>query len=216
MIFFILLAIFLIGLITAALRSGGLEGANTDREDLVIKIAQVRQNAAEFEHAINLIMQNGISEDDISFASPDAPSVYGTYDSSPISEVFNPSGGAATYRPVPSGINDGSGWEFYGSTALPDVGSDRSDLVAVLPHVSEAFCAQINTITNQTAQQPTDTGECVNGGAARAFYPGTKFINSGQNTMDEATFTSKPAPEACVQCDSGGTTYNYYRLLMAR
>lgn len=215
-IFFILLAIVLIGLVTAALRSGGLEGANTDREDLTIKVAQVRQTASEMEHALNLIMQNGVSELDISFASPDAPSNYGTYNANPPAEVFNPKGGGARYNTPPAGVNDGSGWAFYGNTALPGVGSDKADLVAVLPNVTKNFCDQINSINGQTAQQPTDTGSCVNGGAGVQFSSATRFVNGGQNTMDEATFTVQPASEACVQCNAGGMSYNYYHALMAR
>jgi hypothetical protein len=215
-IFFILIAIVLIGLVTAALRSGGLESATTDREDLTIKVSQARQDASEMEHAINLVIQNGISENDISFASPDTPSDYGTYNASPAAEVFNPKGGGAIYRTPPSGTNDGSGWEFYGTTALPDVGSDKPDLVAVLPHVTQDFCSQINKINGQTAQQPTDLNACVNAGSTLRFGSGTHFLTAGVNTMDEATFTAKPAGEACVQCDAGGNTYNYYHLLMAR
>lgn len=214
-IFFILIAIVMIGLVTAALRSGGLESANIDREDLSIKISQVRQNAGELERAVTLVMQNGISESAISFASPDAPSDYGTYDANAAAEVFNPKGGGARYRRPPSGINDGSGWEFYGSTVLPNVGSDQTDLVAVLPHVTKAFCDKVNAANGQTAQQPTDTGECVNGGAGKRFKTGVLFITASPNTMDDATFTRKPATEACVECPAGAT-YNYYHLLMGR
>lgn len=222
-IFFILLAIFLIGLVTAALRSTGIESSGIDREDLTIKAAQIRQDAAEIEHAVNLVMQNGISENDISFASPDAPSDYGTPGSNPKAEIFSTGGGAARYRPAPAGINDGSGWEFYGTTALPDIGSDKPDLVAVLPNVTEDFCKQINDAVGQTRPvppapiaEPVDDGGCVNAGAALRFSSAVHFPTSGINTMDESTFTAKPAGEACVQCSAGATTYNYYHVLMAR
>ena len=71
-------------------------------------------------------------------------------------------------------------------------------------------------INGQTAQQPTDHSECVNGGISRKFTPSIRFVTVSPNTMDESTFTAKPAGEACVQCDAGGTTYNYYHMLMAR
>ncbi|MDB5491954.1 MAG: hypothetical protein JWO78_1803 [Micavibrio sp.] len=222
-IFFILLAIFLIGLVTAALRSGGIESASIDREDMTIKVSQVRQNAAEIEHAVNLVMQNGISENDISFANADAPSAYGTLNSNPKAEVFNTGGGGARYRPAPSGVNDGSGWEFYGATALPDVGSEKPDLVAVLPNVTKDFCAQVNRINGQfrdappaATAEPIDDGTCVNGGSTLRFGSAVHFPSSSINTMDESSFTAKPAGEACVQCSSGATTYNYYHVLMSR
>lgn len=218
-IFFILLAIFLIGIVTAALRSGGLEGAAVDREDLTIKVSQVRQNAAEIEHAVNLVMQNGISENDITFAQADAPSDYGIPGSNPKAEVFNAAGGGARYRPPPFGVNDGSGWEFYGTTALPDVGSDKPDLVAVLPNVTKDFCDQVNKTNGQyrsvppaSAEEPVDDGSCVNAGPSLRFGSASHFAASA-NTMDESTFNVKPAGEACVQC---GTDYHFYHVLMAR
>lgn len=214
-IFFILLAIFLLGLVTAALRSTGIESSGIEREDLSIKISQVRQNAGEIEHAVNLALQNGISESDISFAAADAPSAYGTYNANPKAEIFNPAGGAARFRSAPSGINDGSGWEFYGNTAIPQMGTDKAELVAVLPNVTEAFCTAINAQAGQTTVQPTDDGSCVNAGPSSRFSPLNNFAAS-PNTMNEATFTLMPAPEACVQCNAGSTTFNYYHVLMAR
>jgi hypothetical protein len=213
-IFIILLAIVLIGLVTAALRSGGLESAGIDREDLTIKVAQVRQNAAEIERGVTFVLNNGISETDISFAHPDAPSDYGAYGANPAAEVFNPQGGAAAWRDAPSGIlfSSSGHWEFYGSTAIPGAGSDKADLIAVLPGVTKAFCAQINQINGQTSAQPSDPAACVNGGSADRFN-GAPFA-AVPNTMDVPTFTAVPALEACVECAGGD--YHYYHTLLVR
>ncbi len=213
MIFFILLAIVLVGLVTAALRSGGLETANIDREDMVIKVSQVRQNAAELERALGLVMQNGISETDISFASdhPSASADYGTYNNNPEAEIFNPRGGGASWREPPAGVNDGSAWEFYGDTDVPGIGSDKADLVAVLPNVTALFCTEINKINGQTTQ-PLDNGTCVHGGAAARFSPGAAPFASTPNTMD-GPFAVTPAPEACVSCAG---VFHFYHVLMAR
>ncbi len=214
-IFIILLAIVLIGMVTAALRSGGLESAGIDREDLTIKVSQVRQNAAEIERAVTFALNNGISEVDISFAHPDAPSDYGTYGTNPQAEVFHPQGGAAAWREAPSGVlfSSGGHWEFYGATAIPGVGSDKADLVAVLPNVTEAFCDQINQINGQNPTQPSDPGACVNGGSADRFKGATPF-SVAPNTMDVPTFTVVPAMESCVECAGG--IYHYYHTLLAR
>lgn len=211
MIFFILLAIVLIGLVTAALRSNGIESASISNEDMTIKVTQVRQNATELEHAVALVLQNDVSESDLSFASVDAPSDYGVYNTNPPAEVFNVKGGGAVWRAPPADINDGSGWEFFGNTALPGVGSDRADLVAVLPNVSKAFCDKVNQITGQTTQTPTDGGSCVNAGQGNRFKG---VFSSIPQTMDVNSFTVQPAGEACVQCD--GPVYEYYHVLMAR
>lgn len=213
MIFFILLAIVLIGLVTAALRSGGLETANIDREDMIIKVSQVRQNAAELERALTLVMQNGISETAISFAAdnPSASVDYGTYNTNAEAEIFNPLGGGALWREPPSGVNDGSFWEFYGETAVPDVGSDRADLVAVLPNVNALFCTEINRINGQTSQ-PLDNGACIHAGAAGRFVPAASPYAGTPNTMD-GPFAVTPAPEACVSCAGA---FHFYHVLMAR
>ena len=91
------------------------------------------------------------------------------------------------------------------------MGSDRADLVAVLPNVNKAFCDAVNTIAGQTTQTPTDSGACVNAGTTNRFH-GT--FSSSPQTMDVNSFTSIPAGEACVQCD--GPLYVYYHVLMAR
>lgn len=217
-IFFILLAIVLIGLVTAALRSSGIESANIDREDLTIKVAQLRQNAVELQHAVNLVMQNGISEADISFADRNpAASAYGTYDDNPPAEIFNPKGGGAIWRSPPAGVNDGSAWVFYGSTRIPGVGTDRADLVAVLPNVTREFCDAINKINEQpVATPPADSGTCLHGGSV--FTPSGGYGDSGGNTMDETTFrqgpaSAAPAGQACVAC---GSAYHFYHVLLGR
>ena len=214
-IFIILLAIALIGLVTAALRSGGLESAGIDREELTIKVAQVRQHAAEIERAVAFVLSNSISEADLSFAHPDAPSDYGTYGTTPQAEIFNPQGGAAVWREAPSNIllTSSGHWEFYGATSIPGAGTDKADLIAVLPDVSKAFCDQINDINGQVSAQPTDPAGCVNGGAADRFQGAASF-SAVPNTMDTTTFAILPAMEACVQCADG--KYHYYHALVVR
>lgn len=213
--FFVLLAIVLIGLVTAALRHGS-DDASIDNENLSVKASQVRQYAAELERGVSFVLQNNISEVDIRFAHPDAPSDYGTITTDPTHQVFDKTGGGVEYRAAPSGINDGSAWEFYGSTALPQAGSDSADLVAVLPNVTTEFCSKINTQVGYAAQ-PSDTGagatNCVNGGSTLRFNGTTQF-SVVPNTVDAATFSVKPSVEGCVSCTAGGL--HYYRVLMAR
>lgn len=214
-IFFILLAIVLIGVVTAALRGGGLDNAGIDREGNVIQVSQLRQYAAELERGIAYVLQNRISEVDISFAHPDAPSDYGTYGTNPRAEIFHPQGGGVTWRRPPSGINDGSDWEFYAFSAMPGVGSDRADLIAVLPNLSTAACTEINRINNQTGA-PEDSGACFYGATLNRFSG--SYTDSGTNIVDGnindgLNFTTIPATQACVRC---GTAYHFYHVLLAR
>jgi hypothetical protein len=232
MLFMILIAVVLIGILTAAIMStGGTENSNIDKETLVIRATEVQRAASEFERAVLFITSNGISEADLRFAHPADDDDYGDMSVNPKNQVFHPQGGGANFREPPSEINDGSDWEFYGGTAIPGAGSDRPDLVAVLPNVTLQFCNKINEINGQPATPPEDTGsgtasgasagDCVNLGDAGRFNDTVHFYSTA-NTTDETTFTQDPnttaartALQACVRCDVG-PAYHFYHVLLAR
>ena len=231
-LFVILLAVVLIGLLTAAIQgSNNSESANIDEETLVIRASEVQRYASELERAVKFIMQDGKSESDLRFAHPDAHSDYGdlSADADPSDQVFSSAGGAAAYRDPPSGINDGSAWEFYGGSHIPGMGTEsRAELIAVLPNVTQAFCDAINTINGQTGT-PADTGggnaagndpgDCLNVGALGRFDDTQQFYTI-INTTDETTFEqdsntsdARPAPQACVACTLGSANHFYHVLL---
>ncbi len=232
-LFMVLIAVVLIGALTAAIQmTGRQEGTHIDRETLIIRASEVQRYASELERAVMFIMQqNTKSEVDIRFAHPDANADYGdlSADADPTDQVFHKNGGAANYREPPAGINDGSAWEFYAGTSLPQVGSDKADLVAVLPNVTQAFCQKINELNQQGGAQPEDTGavaaagndpgSCINIGALGRFDNGRQFYDSPStpNTVDETTFTTMPGTQGCVQCvDMPGAPYHFYHVLYAR
>jgi hypothetical protein len=219
-IFFVLLAIFLIGLVTMALRSEGTGESQIDNENMAIAASNVRQYTHELESAVAYILQNNASETDIRFANSVSGSPYGSIAASahPEFEVFGASGGGAEYKAPPGGvsIDPNQQWEFYAHTAIPGAGSERADLVAVLPGVTKAFCESINRSNGQTAA-PADTsaGGCVNDTSQR-FTAGV-YNDATPNTMDETTFSHQPALQACVNCGSAAVPdYVFYDVLMAR
>jgi hypothetical protein len=232
-LFMILIAIALIGALTAVIQhSSNPDGANIDEEELILRASEIQRYASELERSVMFIMQNGHSEVDIRFAHPKANSDYGdlSADGDPSDQVFHKNGGGAAYRTPPSGVNDGSAWEFYGGTAIPGVGSNKADLVAVLPNVTGAFCQRINDLNNQSGT-PTDTGsgtasgsnpgDCVNIGALGRYDSGQQFYSS-PNTMDETTFeqdsvtsAAHTALQACVAC-SADSENHFYHVLLAR
>jgi len=216
-VFFILLAIVLIGLVTVAMRSGS-DNDHIDNETLSIEASKIREYASELERGIAFIMRDGNSESEIRFASGTA-SVYGDITLSSATQLYNQLGGGVEYRNVPSTISSADHWEFYGHTHLPDVGTSAPELIAVLPHVSEAFCKKINAMNGyNTATQPTDnSGDCINAAdsnAALRFTSGNLFSTGGAiDETDEASFTVKPAMQGCVKC---GTDFHFFHVLMAR
>ena len=230
----ILVAIVLIGILTAAIQNSGRpEGSNIDQETVIIRATEVQRYASELERAVNYIMQDGKSESDIRFAHPDAHSEYGdlSADADPSDQVFHVSGGGAAYREPPRGINDGSAWEFYGGTHLPGMGTGRAELIAVLPNVTQDFCDRINEINGQTGT-PADTGvstasgsdpgACLNIGDLGRFDDTQQFYDATINTVDETSFeqdantsAAHPAPQACVACTVGPANH-FYHVLMVR
>lgn len=213
-IVFILIAIVLIGAVTAAIRSGG-ENANIDAEQMAIRVAEVRQHASEYERAVAFLIQNGVSEYDIRFAHAGLSSDYGNIATTPEHQVFAREGGGATYHPPAAGLQLVAGqWEFYGNTALPQAGSANPDLVAVLPNVTPAFCDLVNKGNNLDLPTPTDNAACVNTGAASRFDNGTQFPGTADNTMNVGTFSSLPATQGCVRC--ADNTLHFFHALLVR
>lgn len=232
-LFMILIAVTLIGLLTAAImNTGGGERAGIDDETLVIRTSEAQRYAAEVERAVLFVLNNKHSESDIRFAHPDANADYGdlSADANPSDQVFHKDGGGASYKAPPEGINDGSAWEFYGGTAIPGAGSDKADLVIVLPNVTPQFCARINEMAGQTGT-PADTGgslasgampgNCVSMGPVGRFDDAQQFYDV-PNTVNTATFEQdpeinavRPALQACVTCAADSKNH-YYHVLLAR
>lgn len=220
-IFFILLGIVLLGLVTAALRSGGLETSNIDRETRSISISKMKDQANSFERAVAFIMQNGASETDIRFSHADAPSEYGSNPgSSAPFQVFSRAGGGAEYVTPPTGLQIIPGpWEFYGHTSLPQVGSSAPELVAVLPNLTESACTAINSQAGYTATPQDDGGSaatsgCIYSGSGLRFSSSVQYSGAPNGTL-EASFSIKPATQGCIECSADGS-YHYFRVLLAR
>jgi hypothetical protein len=214
-IVFILMAVVLIGIVTVAIRSGGGERANIDAETLIIRAAETRQHASEFERAVAFLLQSGVSESAVRFAHADAPSDYGNINVDPQNQVFSRNGGGAAYRAPPPGVQGTAAtWEFYGNTALPQVGSNRAELIAVLPNVTEAFCTEINKGSNNSQPIPDDDATCIHTGAAVRFSSSNLFNDSTPNTLN-GTFANLPATQGCVRCTGSGT-YQFFHTLLAR
>ncbi len=235
-LFIILIAMVLIGVLTAAIQfTNRSDGSNIDQETMIIRASEVQRYASELERAVNYIIESGQSESALRFAHPDAPSDYGDLSADPDTrdQIFASDGGGATYREPPEGVNDGSPWEFFGGTHIPGMGTGRAELVAVLPNVTQDFCERINMLKDQTLY-PWDggtglasgngagdnAGSCVNMGDNGRFVGA--FHNT-PNTMDESTFeqdtsyspsVAYPAAQACVTCNEGEIPHFYHVLLV--
>lgn len=219
-LFMVLIAIVLIGTLTAVVSStGDNNSSGIDQEKLALHAGEVQRYAAELERGINYIVQNGLGEEAFRFSIPTnttAPFLYEELaaDSDPRDQMFHPAGGAANYRAAPEGVQTSAGgaWEFYGNTRVPQVGSDRADLIAVLPNVTLEFCEKINQLNGQTDTQPLDGGGNIHDTANR-FVTGSEYNDASPNTLTSASFTKFPPLQACVQ---SGTDYHFYHVLYPR
>lgn len=219
-LFMVLIAIALIGILTAVVIStGDNEGGDIDDETLAIRASEVQRYASELERGMNYIQQNAVAEEDFRFSIPtntSAPFLYEELaaDTDPRDQMFHPDGGAANYRAAPEGVQTATGgaWEFYGNTRVPQVGSDRADLIAVLPNVTLQFCQKINELNGQTDAQPLDSGGNLHATANR-FTGATGYNDSSPNTLNSASFTKFPPLQACVQ---SGANYHFYHVLYPR
>lgn len=224
--FIILIAIALIGVLTAVIsNSGNNDNNGIDNESLVIRVSEVQRYASELERGINYIMQNRVSESDIRFAIPtDTTNTTGygdlAADTTPEDQMFHPNGGAANYRDPPNDIQSTvSAWEFYGGTRIPGVGTNRADLIAVLPNVTLQFCNRINEINDQTATPAENGAGNINEGASARFGSGgtpVTFDDATPNTLNDATFSRTPALQACVTVAGSPTQYHFYHVIMPR
>jgi hypothetical protein len=213
---YVLLGIVLLGLLTAALRQSGDQGKDLDQERLNIKAGQVQQYAAQIAQGVATMVEGGVSEAKLKFAHPDGDSDYGLISVEPTEQVFSTKGGNIPYKLPPAGVNDGSKWQFYGTTDIPQVGSDKAELIAVLPNVTKEFCVMIDRQLKLGDTPPVDdntstTPDCVGSLTAAHKFSGTYM--DPPNELDPTTFSRLPMSQACVSC---GASYHYFYVLLSR
>lgn len=227
-LFIILIAIALIGALSMAIMGGDdNNSSDIDDETLLIRVSEVRRTITQIQNAVDIVMNHGYSQDDVRFSHASAAADYDSLsgDTDKTDQVFHRDGGAAAYPAVPADINDGSKYEFYGHTDAPNVGSDKADLILVLPNVTQQFCTAFNKANNLTTI-PDDTGStansCVFANSTAARFSDSQQYYTTVNTMDDSTFPQNPATssaypanQACVKCQLDGN-YHVYHVLIQR
>ena len=151
---FILIAIFLLGGLTMLLSRGSQTTEETgSAERTNIKVSEMLRHTAGMEQAVQKLLMNGCSESQISFNS----TKWGfpaQYDSLPANDkpecyVFRSKGGNYPFKKVPEGLQTSATPSDYFITGFYDVlniGSANTDLLIVVPGLTEQACAQVNRI----------------------------------------------------------------------
>lgn len=222
MLIYILGAIFLLGILLVLLKGNTQEGAGIDSDRTTIRAQQITAYANELERGVRFILNNNAySENDIRFAHPDSVVNYGLITDVPARQIFDETGGGVEYKNPPTGVNDGTQWQFYATTHIPDMGTDtaansRAELLAVLPNVTRAVCERINMNLKQAVNLNNDTDPAANGCvyASGTPFTGTFVAGVSANTLTTAEIPKHPAYELCVRCNGGA--FHYYRVLLSR
>ncbi len=213
---YVLLGIVLLGLLTAALRLSGDQGKDLDQERLNIRAGEVQRYAAQIAQGVAMMVEAGISENKLKFAHPNGDSDYGDITDDPPEQIFSAKGGNIPYKLPPAGVNDGTPWQFFGTTDIPQVGSDKAELIAVLPNVTLDFCMMMNRQLKLGDVPPVDDSTATTPDCVASTSSGHKFAGTYMdppNELDPDTFARVPTAQACVSC---GTDYHYYYVLLSR
>ncbi len=213
---YVLLGIVLLGLLTAALRQSGDQGKDLDQERLNIRAGEIQRYAAQIAQGVAVMVEGGVSEAKLKFAHPQGDDDYGDITDDPPEQVFSSKGGNVPYKLPPPGVNDGTLWQFYGTTDIPQVGSDKADLIAVLPNVSLEFCKIVNHQLKLGDTPPVDDSTSTTPDCVASLTAGHKFSGTYMdppNELDPDSFTRMPSSQACVSC---GSSYHYFYVLLSR
>lgn len=198
-LWFILIAIVLIGLLTVMLsRSSTNVDQSGDVETIRIKISQMLRFTKGVQSAVETMTMNGISESDLSFAIDGSDNTNCGTDTD--CRVFHANGGGLNRQNPPTGAG-ATAWLVVGTNNVRNIGTAAPDLILVLRNVPAAYCTQINRILSFAT--PADDAD-VDFTAFAGSFPA-----AATQTLDEAN----GANAACLVT---GTENFFYQVLLAR
>lgn len=203
-LWFILIALVLIGLLTAVVsRSGSTVDQSADVEQLRIQVGQMLRFVKGVEAAITNMKLQGIGENQISFQSAETGATFENLNcTNNACRVFHVEGGGVSYQPPPANANASGQWTFVGTNDVLGVGSTNADLVMMLTDVNQALCDQLNREFGVTY---ADDGD-VDFTPFQGTYANTE-------TLDQAARNST----GCLGFDNAGTSEPFfYHVLIQR
>ncbi len=218
---FILVAVVLLGALTVLLSRGGNNTSQTgDIEQARIKASQIMRYARGLNAAIEQMKLRGVSENSISFQNATTATNYANAGCAVDDcKVFD-TGGGQVYNDPPAVTNDGGEWIFTGDnnvgTAANPVGTSGArtgnDLVMLLPNANEAMCIQINRdlSVGTAGTLPEDST-----GIGVTAFTGTFAASLTELDGDAAPFELDGKEGGCFTdtAPNPDVTYFYYVLL---
>lgn len=226
-LWFILLAVALLGLLTMMLnRSASTVEQTGNVEKSRIKASALMRYGKSIETAIQQMLSQGISESDLDFVALGA-----AYDNTNCTtaecEIFNREGGGISYRTAAQILGDssfGNNWVISSGNRIYHVGCDTqsaecTDLLLLLPNVPKSVCLQINAIegiTNPSGDAPQQN-EVTNGTGFKGDYSAVNlsFIG-GTNAANESPQVAGKTAGCVYEFGGGQNTYYFYYVLLGR
>jgi hypothetical protein len=217
-VFYILMAVVVLAALVAAVARSGRETVNflsSDKQHLLA--TEIMDYGDALVHATAQLRLHGTTFAQFSFASPNLPAGYGTYNSSPSHEIFNPAGGGINYRKPPAeALKLASDYAFVAANEVSQVGSSCGaakcvDLMMVAGPLKPEVCGIIDSLLAVTASA-TDPPPAVSHIDAATPYAGTATYSATLGGTSGADPLNRKMA-ACVK-DSGSGLYYYYQVLL--
>lgn len=198
-LFLILIAVILFAALSYAVTQSNRSGGDASRETNLVTSTTVTQYPSAIRTAITRMLLRGVSPSEIDFTPPDQPN----FEVAPVhSKVFHPNGGGVVYQNVdpntveldPNNNQPIGMWYLDQPLAVANIGTNASDMIAVLTHIRKGICEQINHQLTGSTTIP-DTGQ------------GSLF-----DSMDVTGVGIDSQPFLCVYTTNDG--YTYYHVLL--
>lgn len=215
-LFYILIAIALLGALTFAITRQGGDSLEISEEKSKVLATEFLEYSNMVANAFGQLRLRGCDLDDMNFDHSDLTG----YDNSSAPsdgtcDIYALAGGGLEYVPPPyaamTGVTPSTNhWNFYADTEIEDVGttcgsSSCSDLIIVAANIRQSVCEAINEhlgVRMTSSAVPTDTA-----------FGTTKFTGSMDYNVtvgdEDSNLETKRA--ACV--NAGGGTYTFYKVL---
>ena len=215
----VLVAIALLAALTFAVtqNSGGSHKALSS-EQAVLNATEIISYGSTLKDKIEqLALLEGISDintggNGVLFSHSKADTAYGTPDTQPATEIFNPLGGQITYKLPRLKICLGTcAYEFSGQYAISGIGSSKPELAMLLIDIDENLCKALNkTLGNGWTAVPQEDTLIALTRFNGINYSGTPIAITGASNE----FLGKKS--FCYQESGGGKRYIYVHVLRQR
>lgn len=243
-LWFILIAVVLLGLLSMILSRGGSSSDQTGNfEQLRVQASEIIRYAKSIEAAVQEMQFRNISESDISFENATSTTDYTNSNcdtsadrSYPGCLIFNVEGAGLTYKtPNTKWLASANSaetyygdWLFTGDICIPGVeeGSDSScnaatanmELMIILPYISQTLCNHINSFVEAPVTSGTPPADDSNAWTDGASEFTGSFGANAHVLADDPLADLEDNYTGCFE--GGGTpasgTYHFYHVIKAR